>query len=215
MATHLLPSDLLYAYAAGHCAPAMRLLISTQMQLCDETARRVEELEALGGALLERVEPTAMSEGALETVLARLDASPAETSGSTAANDDDVEAFPAPLREAAREALKTASWRFAGPGIRTLTLPVDGHAKAELLRIQPGSGAPRHGHKGAEITLVVRGAFRDETGVYGAGDVSVASPDVEHRPIAEPGETCYALAVTDAPLAFTGALGWIQRAVQA
>ncbi|MEM6850922.1 MAG: cupin domain-containing protein, partial [Pseudomonadota bacterium] len=86
--------------------------------------------------------------------------------------------------------------------------------KVDLLRIQPGFGAPRHTHEGAEITLVVRGAFSDETGRYGPGDVSIASQAVTHRPIAEEGETCYALSVTDAPLAFTGALGWLQRAVR-
>ncbi|MEM1102797.1 MAG: ChrR family anti-sigma-E factor [Pseudomonadota bacterium] len=211
---HTLPPDVLCAYAAGRVDPALGLLIETQMQLDDATAEQVSKYEGLGGALLESEAPASMSESALSSVLAMLDQGPKDPAHPIAANDDDLDAFPEPLRTAARRAFANGGWRFAGPGLRTISLPTSGEAKVDLLRIQPGFGAPRHTHEGAEITLVVRGAFSDETGRYGPGDVSIASQAVTHRPIAEEGETCYALSVTDAPLAFTGALGWLQRAVR-
>jgi putative transcriptional regulator len=31
---------------------------------------------------------------------------------------------------------------------------------------------------------------------------------VEHRPVAKPDQPCICLAITDAPLNFSGALGW-------
>jgi putative transcriptional regulator len=99
--------------------------------------------------------------------------------------------------------------------LRSLALSIPGAAAAgeapQLLRIEPGYGAPRHGHGGVELTLVLEGAFRDETGVYGPGDLSVARLGVTHQPIALSGGTCLAYAVSHAPMRFTGVLGLAQR----
>ena len=40
----------------------------------------------------------------------------------------------------------------------------------------------------------------------GAGDIEICDPNVEHTPVAEPGEDCICLAATDAPLKFSGLL---------
>ena len=37
---------------------------------------------------------------------------------------------------------------------------------------------------------------------YARGDVEIADGDLEHVPVAEPGEDCICLAATDAPLRF-------------
>ena len=217
MSARGLNSDLLFAYAAGGASRAMGLLVETYLQLRPEARDEAALYEAMGGALLESEPEAALSEGALDAVLARLgdqDADEAPVNDDAPlADDDPIRAFPEPLQAAARAALAKRSWKFAGPGLRVLSLGEDDEpSDVSLLRIQPGHGAPRHTHRGAEVTLVVRGAFRDETGRYGPGDVSIASPELTHRPVAEPGETCYALAVTNAPLQFTGPLGWVQRA---
>ena len=39
------------------------------------------------------------------------------------------------------------------------------------------------------------------------GDVAEADPSVNHQPVADPGEDCICLAVTDAPLRLTGPFG--------
>ena len=49
---------------------------------------------------------------------------------------------------------------------------------------------------------MLQGAFRDETGRFGRGDLEDADPTLEHQPVAEAGEDCICLAVTDAPLRF-------------
>jgi putative transcriptional regulator len=61
---------------------------------------------------------------------------------------------------------------------------------------------PDHGHNGIELTLVLQGAFRDETGRFGVGDLEVADDTLDHTPIAERGAPCICLAATDAPLKF-------------
>jgi putative transcriptional regulator len=71
-----------------------------------------------------------------------------------------------------------------------------------LLRIPAGTKLPDHGHRGTELTLVLKGAFRDEEDRFGAGDIEVANEEMHHKPIAEDGEPCICLAATDAPLRF-------------
>lgn len=65
---------------------------------------------------------------------------------------------------------------------------------------------PDHGHRGLELTLVLQGAFRDETDRFGAGDIEIADQELEHTPVAERGLDCICLAATDAPLRFNSFL---------
>ncbi len=53
-----------------------------------------------------------------------------------------------------------------------------------------------------ELTLVLQGAFRDSEDRFGRGDLEIATEDLEHTPVAEPGADCICLAATDAPLRF-------------
>jgi putative transcriptional regulator len=53
-----------------------------------------------------------------------------------------------------------------------------------------------------ELTLVLQGAFRDSSDRFGPGDVEIADEAMQHTPVAEEGEVCICLAVTDAPLRF-------------
>jgi len=76
-------------------------------------------------------------------------------------------------------------------------------ATARLLYIPAGQSAPDHGHSGTELTLVLRGAFKDVSGHYRAGDIEITDDSVEHTPIADMGEDCICLAVTEAPIRFT------------
>jgi putative transcriptional regulator len=205
------------AYAAGQLNPAMCLLVETQAQLLPQAAEDLALAETLAGAFLEQESPTNLSRSALEDVFARIaQGDPAPAKERTAARRaagvlDEILHLPKAVQDAALESIGRGGWTFAGPGIRILPLDLGGDAKAEIIRIEPGWGAPRHSHEGEEFTLVLTGAFSDERGRYGVGDIAMANPHVTHKPIALPGEVCYSLAVTDAPLAFTGALGLIQK----
>jgi putative transcriptional regulator len=54
------------------------------------------------------------------------------------------------------------------------------------------------------LTLVLQGAFVDETDRFGPGDIEVANEDLQHMPVADIGADCICLAATDAPLRFRG-----------
>lgn len=55
-----------------------------------------------------------------------------------------------------------------------------------LVRFAPGSRAPTHLHHGHESILVLDGAYQDETGCYGSGDL-VVYPDGSSHSWSSPG----------------------------
>ncbi|MGE0828622.1 MAG: ChrR family anti-sigma-E factor [Hyphomonadaceae bacterium] len=206
------------AYAAGALSPGLALLTETQAALLPDAALRVALAESAAGALLEMERPAALSADALERTLAAIaheEAAALEIPARARRamkHRDEIERLPAPVRAAALAALDANGWTFSAFGVSTLDLPIGDDAKVELIRIAPGVATPRHTHEGAELTLVVTGAFRDERGRYGVGEIAAAGPHVTHTPKAEAGEVCYNLAISEAPLKFTGLLGALQRA---
>ena len=85
-------------------------------------------------------------------------------------------------------------------GVKQDILFEDKDGSARLLFIPAGQAVPDHSHNGLELTLVLQGAFHDETGRFGVRDVEIAGSDLEHTPVAEEGAACICLAATDAAL---------------
>lgn len=210
-------SELYSAYAAGCLDPAFTLMVETQSVLRPEIRESVAFSEMISGSLLESAASAKLSDGALDRALAAIDAMDAEAAASVRAGRaageaiDELLALPEPLRTAALEATGRGSWQAMGRGLKRLKLDAGSRMETELYRITPGAKIPRHSHAGNEYTLVVAGGFSDEHGSYGPGDVVINGPDVFHQPVGDEGEICYALAVRDGGLHFTGMLGMVQR----
>ncbi len=213
------PTLIAAAYWHGAWPEPLRLLVESQAALDPQIAQMRAQADRVGGALMECVEPADLGEGALAAALDAIEAIEANTAiaahpvAAQSANTEIQEllALPDPIRTSSLLALEKGDWQFAGRRVRRLEVAREGEVKAELIRIEPGRGVPVHTHKGLEYTLVLTGAFHDGERRYRCGEVCAAGPDVEHKPIAEADEVCYALAVTNAPLAFKGALGLVQR----
>lgn len=215
--------ELIAARASGTLSAPMRLLVDTHAVLKNDVAEAAFMSDVMSAAFLESLPAESMADNALDIALAAIDAIEAgagEAAGTqaisrkAAADAADSTFFellnlPEPVRQRALEA--GAQWRFAAPGVRRIELMREGDATAELLRIEPGHGSPTHTHDGKEFTLVLAGAFADGIGRYEKGDLCAVGEETTHRPIAEQGEICFALAVTDGSLKFTGALGAVQR----
>lgn len=197
---HHLSDTLLMAYAAGTLPEAFSLVVATHVSLCDDCRAAAQAYDAVGGAVVEGTAAETMSGGSLDAVLARLDA-PA-TLPRPAPRRAGI--FPGPLAEYVGGGKERVKWRTVGMGVRQAILVSDRAASVRLLHIPAGQAVPDHGHRGTELTLVLQGAFRDETGRYGAGDVEMADETLEHTPVAEPGPDCICLAATDARLRFKG-----------
>jgi putative transcriptional regulator len=197
MIRHHLSDALLMAYSAGQLPEAFGLIVATHVSLCDECRARLASFDAVGGALLEAAPVASVAPGSLQATMARIKgARPVER--RTEARG----IFPAPLVDYVGGGLEAVRWRSAGGGVRQAILPTTGDAMVRLLHIPGGTAVPDHGHRGTELTLVLQGAFRDETDRFGRGDLEIADPSLEHTPIAEAGADCICLAATDAPLRF-------------
>lgn len=198
---HHLDEDTLFAYAAGNLPEAFNLIIAAHVSLCDECRAVVESYDTLGGALLEAGDAADMPAESLSRALARIETVQPEIRTAPTPGT-----LPAPLRDYVGGGLDAVRWRPVGMGVKQAILRTSDAATARLLMIPAGAAIPDHSHKGTEMTLVLKGAFQDEDGRFARGDIEVADGSVSHTPVADIGEDCICLAVTEAPLRFKGFL---------
>lgn len=205
------------AYAAGCLDPAFALMVETQAALKPEVGRAVAHAETIAGICLESEETLAVSDQALSNTMAMIDAFEARPSAqatcakSACAALDELLALPDPLRDNAIDAAGATGWQNLTPGVRRLKLDIGSAAEVELYRIEPGARVPEHSHKGNEYTLVVSGGFSDGQGSYGSGDLCVKGETDTHQPVGDMDGVCFALAVHEGGLRFTGLMGVVQR----
>lgn len=211
--THHLTDDLLMAYSAGTLPEAFNLAVATHISMCDDCRAALESYDALGGAVLESTgddSPAAMGDESFAATMARIRSAGAEETPSSAPRRR-ARDVPQPLEDYIGGALSEVRWRSVGMGVKQAILPTSRDASARLLCIPAGTAMPDHGHHGTELTLVLRGAFMDADTRFGPGDVEIADAALEHTPIADIGEDCICLAVSDARLKFRG---WLPRLAQ-
>lgn len=210
-------SELYSAYAAGCIDPAFAMMLETQGILRADVRASIAVSEMIAGNFLDAAPVARLSDGALDRALAAIDAldmpSDMQRSAGRAAGDaiSELLQLPEPVRGAALEAAGKQGWQMMGLGLKRLKLEVGSAMEVELYRIAAGSKIPRHSHSGNEYTMVLAGGFSDERGNYGPGDVCLNGPEDTHQPIADEDETCFALAVRDGGLRFTGVMGMVQR----
>ncbi len=195
----MLNEELLAEYAAGALGPAGALLAATQCAMRDDARAVCRDYENIGAALLSLGPHEGLSVGALDRAMARIDdTSEASTEAPPLIADADG-ALPGPLAAALGCGLRDVRWRMVMPGMseHVIAAASEPGATASLIRLKAGRAIPSHGHTGREITLVLRGAFEDESGRYAAGDVAVADESVDHRPTVDPAEDCVCLSVTE------------------
>ena len=197
------PSEaLLLDYALGSLAEGWSLAVAAHLSLCPMCRQQVAEMEALGGALMHDCPPAIAGDDLWQRVAARMDA-PDGARKVAAAPPCATSILPAPLRDYTGGDADNLAWRRLGLGAEQVVLKTrQPGTSARLLRIAPGQRVPAHGHAGLEVTVVLSGAFSDETGRYGRGDFQELDGEIEHQPWVDGGEPCICLAGTDAPLRF-------------
>jgi putative transcriptional regulator len=195
--------DLLAEHAAGSLSLAQSACVSAHLNYCDECAQTVSQLQAVGAALFERLDPEPVGDALLDRVLARLDEE-APLSYQPAGRDAQ-NATPALLRRLMAGDFSDLSWKKITDTLRTTQIRTgDKTFEFSLLHIKAGGEIPAHNHHGSEMTLVLQGGFEDAHGAYHPGDFIYRSGSDEHAPRAFADEDCICLAVLDAPLRFTG-----------
>jgi len=199
--------DLLTDYATGALAEGEALSVSCHTALCDLCRQQVREVEQIGGDILGGLDPVDLQPDALQRALSQID-EPGAPPAVTTVDHETRNMLPSPLWHYVAGGMSKLRWRRVTPALSSarLTLSRDGH-RVDLLRIAAGRPVPRHTHEGNELTLVLAGGYTDDTGHFARGDFTHADGGLTHRPVADPGEDCIALAVLDAPVLPTGLIG--------
>jgi putative transcriptional regulator len=196
--THHPDDALLLSYAAGVANEGQSLVVATHLTFCPRCRAVVADAEIAGGALLAAAEPQALRGNALNEALSKLDSEPV----ALPSPPDVKSSLPRPLQSYIGNKLQDVRWNKIGFGLSHKPLFRCGKSNVQLIRSQSGRGVGAHTHKGEELTLVLAGGFTDVTGHYVRGDVQTAASDVVHAPLADEGDDCIVLAVTNAPLRF-------------
>jgi len=212
-----LPEALLMDYAAGTTSPAIGLIMATHLAICQESRALFALMQSVGGALLDDLEGDPVERISAKSVLAIADqeepertadlrpepVQPSPRAGTPPTFDQSL--LPAPLRTAEAVVGGERRWRRLGFGVAAtkLAVPSEGE-RAHLLWAKGGTGIATHRHIGREVVLVLKGAFLDDGIRYGPGDIAVSEDGTVHSPYIDEGEDCLCLAVTEAPVQFTG-----------
>lgn len=197
------------AYGGGSLPENLAVVVACHLALCPDCAAEVRRLEAVGGALLEDVEPVALADDALAAVLTRLDVPQEPVSLPLPTAPDLGVPLPAPLLARVARRPDRARWRMVAPGVRHIMLAPPSGPKGgslRLMRVAPGQRMPRHSHPGLELTLVLAGGYTDALGSFAAGDMIDLTSETTHQPVIDPGEDCICLVAMERPLAFSNPL---------
>jgi len=198
--THHLTPDLLMAYSAGTLPEAFNLMVAAHLSLCPACRAEAESYDMIGGDVLE-TEASPVEEDAFAQTMALI-AGGLPHSPKPPPRADSI--LPGPLQNYAGPNLDAIKWTPLGMGARQSILSTSRTATARLLYIPAGAAMPDHGHRGLEMTMVLKGAYQDDHGYFARGDVEIADSNIHHTPVADIHEDCICLAVTDAPLTFKG-----------
>lgn len=228
---HYHPSlDLLTEYASGSVTLSKALAVSTHLEHCKHCRDQVRKLEQVGAELfstpsvpsgvnqLDQLKANLLSKIAIDKQPNNVQVNSA--SKSTAIEKRHLSAkehpslkeqykVPKSLRQLIPTAYDRLKWMKLSPAVQIATLSneKDG-TQIALTRIKAGAFIPSHTHTGDEYTLVLEGAFSDESGVYKKGDFISRDARHKHKPVVTKDAECICLTITEAPIEFTG---WITR----
>lgn len=201
---------LLMEYVGGGLSESIALVVATHLALCPACRRLAEEMEMVGGALLETLEPEPVAVGALDALFARIDAPEAARPLVKRPRPASVDRrLPEPLRSYLGHGLEQVRWKPLLPGLTIADVPLaDTLGQPKLLKMRGKAKVPNHTHDGLEFALVLDGGFHDDSGSFQPGDLVIGDASIRHTPVAE-AEGCLCLSLTVGALKLTGAVGWL------
>ena len=204
--THHLDEATILAFAAGTLPEAHGFAAATHAAYCKHCRTAVREAEVLGGSLLLEEAGTVVTDNCRAATLAKLDVAVPSVKPAILNSAGEIPAVLCNLLNNTK--LADLPWKKRAPGFAIFEVPLSmgGKTRLQLLRIGPGRSLPEHGHGGEELTVVLRGSYKDHTGRYTAGDVADLDEETEHQPTVDSDEDCICLVAIEAPTKFKGVL---------
>jgi putative transcriptional regulator len=203
--THHPSDDLVFDFARGALEPGRALVVAAHLNVCPACRAAARFAEAVGGALIDEIEPTALAPDALAQAMAKLDGPTPPPAEASRPPDDWIRVPPDVLGAARRH----RRWAAPGVWVANVTGPRKAGPRSYLLGVAAGMAVPRHTHKGTELVCVLKGAFEDRGVIYGPGDFAESDETVEHRPHVTRDGECVCLAAADSALVPRELIGWL------
>lgn len=202
---HHLDEATLVSYCAGSLPQGLAVVAGAHLQLCAACRLQLRHAERIGGLLMHAqvATPEPMASGRL-AMLARLDEPVPACREASLIAPDDADLLPVSLHPHFGQRYSQLPWRWLIPGVRMVRAKAEGNGSLVMFNIAPGTSMPVHSHGRSEMTLVLKGAYRDALGHFGPGDIADLDETIEHQPVAWGEAHCICVAATDAPLRFSG-----------
>jgi putative transcriptional regulator len=186
----------LMSFAAGSLPEPLAAGVAAHVSMCAGCRDELRDMELIGTELL-RATPAVSAHADGPTMPGR----PPEPV-APAGRGKRADKLPAPLTHRYGLALDDIPWRPLAPGVwhHRLALSPGVEGDLRLFKVAAGCKIPMHGHGGMEITVVLDGAFTDETGEYHRGDVLDLDEETAHEPIADKELGCICLIASERPI---------------
>lgn len=201
------PSDSrLTEYSTGSLAYGPAACISAHLEHCHDCTQRVDNLNLLGAAMLDRVDSAKCSDDLFDRVLDSVDSITPNNmrQGHVAANEN--ASAKSILQALLPDGIDSVTWKRLAKGVCSFDLPaVNGEGfSVKLMRVTKGSSVFQHTHTGSEFTVCLRGGYSDELGSYAAGDFVECDSSHNHKPVAHRDQDCILLTAVEGKMRFTG-----------
>lgn len=206
---HTVDEEWLASYSVGGLSALKRLVISCQAEIQPTLLRRINQLDAVGGAFLETASRAALTDDFTARLMMAIDENARSSEESVAIerplDTDDVEGWmPSEMHKFLERSNLQLKWRNAGPGVMRASLVDDGVERLYFLKAKPGLTLPMHSHHGEEWTLILQGGYHVGTQGYVRGDLHREDETCTHQPIIDDdNEDCISLVVDEGRLRFT------------
>jgi putative transcriptional regulator len=204
------PSDeTLARFAARTLSAGTHLVLASHIEGCRRCVETVDRFEAVGGALLDGMAETPLSQDSFARTLQMIERDEMAKGAVKKAILASPKRPDGIVLPRALDACEVGPWLWLGPGIRLSRVKVPHAPEATLimLRVASGRPMPEHGHAGTEYTQLLKGSLIDGAVRMMPGDLMEADENLQHQPIAGPGEDCICLAAVDGKLRASGIIG--------
>ena len=218
-------SRFLTDFATANLPLSEAVCVSAHLEFCSKCRAHVQQLADIGGHMLSRLKPEAVSPDSFESLMARVSSSatPAvageqkpeamlAASESAAVTDESARApasafLPRSVRRLSSGGLDKLRWVQLGKALRVAPLQVaDASRDTAIYDIRAGGRMPEHEHRGEEITVLLQGSFSDADGSYTRGDFVVRHAGEAHEPTATQDMDCICLVCLERPVRPRGLL---------
>jgi putative transcriptional regulator len=173
---------LLLHYASGTLGPAEGLIAAAHVSLNNAARRKMAQFEAVGGKIVNDLEPVAVKDDCLAAVMARISAAKDEQPCADAKThaQHPLENVPCALKKMLMGSCNAhKDWRRTAPGQAEITLRMQSGVcsqKLRLFRLDPGVSFTMQ-NRARLMIVILAGTATGSRYVHETGDIMVADPD--------------------------------------